>query len=65
MGNEASRNVARKCGFHAEYEEYRDSLYSPYGRVESEECFVMTRGEYEWERRGMPFYTTATVRMAA
>lgn len=65
VGNEASRNVALMCGFHPEYESYRDSIYSPYGRVESEECFVMTRGEYEWERRGMPFYTTATLRRAA
>ena len=65
VGNEASRKVALKCGFHLLYEAYRDSVYSPYGRVESEECFVMTRGEYEWERRGIPFYTTAPLRRAA
>ena len=65
VGNEASRNVALKCGFHPEYESYRDSIYSPYGRVESEECFVMTRGEYEWERRGMPFFSTDPLLVAA
>ena len=65
VGNEASRNVALKCGFHPMYESYKDSVYSPYGRVESEESFVMTRGEYEWERRGMPFFTTDPLIRAA
>lgn len=65
VGNEASRNVALKCGFHPAHEAYRDSVYSPYGRVESEECFVLTRGEYDWERRGLPFFTTTTLRAAA
>ena len=59
VGNEASRNVALKCGLRPKYEEYKDCVYNPYGRVESEECFSMTRGDYEWERRGEPFYSTA------
>ena len=59
VGNEASRNVALKCGLRPKYEAYKDCIYSPYGRAESEECFSMTRGDYEWERRGEPFYSTA------
>lgn len=59
VGNEASRNVALKCGLRPKYEEYKDCIYNPYGRAESEECFSMTRGDYEWERRGKPFYSTA------
>ena len=65
VGNEASRSLALKCGFHPMYEAYRDSVYSPYGTVESEECFAMTRGEYEWERRGENFWTTDPIHMAA
>ncbi|MBR6417047.1 MAG: GNAT family N-acetyltransferase [Bacteroidales bacterium] len=59
VGNEASRNVALKCGFRLKYESYKESIYSPYGRVESEECFSITRGDYEWEQRGEDFYSTA------
>ena len=59
VGNEASRNVALKCGFRPKYESYKDSVYNPYGRVESEECFSITRGDYEWEQRGEDFYSTA------
>ena len=58
-GNEASRNVALKCGFRPKYEAYKESVYSPYGTVESEECFSITRGDYEWEQRGEDFYSTA------
>ena len=64
-GNEASRNVALKCGFFPKYEAYRDCVYSHYGRVESEEYFTITRGDYEWERRGKSFYSTASVASAA
>ena len=59
VGNEASRNVALKCGFRPKYEAYKESVYSPYGTVESEECFSITRGDYEWEQRGEEFYSTA------
>lgn len=59
VGNEASRNVALKCGFRPKYEAYKESVYNPYGRVESEECFSITRGDYEWEQRGEDFYSTA------
>ena len=59
VGNEASRNVALKCGFRLKYESYKESIYSPYGTVESEECFTITRGDYEWEQRGEEFYSTA------
>ena len=59
VGNEASRNVALKCGFRPKYEAYKESIYSPYGTVESEECFTITRGDYEWEQRGEEFYSTA------
>lgn len=59
VGNEASRNVALKCGFRLKYEAYNESVYSPYGTVESEECFSITRGDYEWEQREEDFYSTA------
>ena len=59
-GNDASRRVAVKCGFHLSYEDYKECAYSAYGRWVSKECFVMTSGEYEWERRGEDFYTTAS-----
>ena len=63
--NPASRNVAIKCGFHLDYEKYKEIAYSDYGRWVSKECFVMTSGEYEWERRGEDFYTTAEMESAA
>ena len=59
VGNEASRNVALKCGFRLKYEAYNESVYSPYGTVESEECFSITLADYEWELRGEDFYSTA------
>ena len=59
VGNEASRNVALKCGFRPKYEAYKESVYNPYGTVESEECFTITRGDYEWEERGEDSYSTA------
>lgn len=59
VGNEASRNVALKCGFRPNYESYKESVYNPYGTVESEECFTITRGDYEWEQRGEDCYSTA------
>jgi len=64
-GNDASCNVALKCGFYPQYEDYRECIYSPYGRAESEEFFLITRGDYEWERRGKTFYSTASVASAA
>ena len=59
VGNEASRNVALKCGFRPKYEAYHDCVYNPYGTVESEECFSITIADYEWELRGEDFYSTA------
>lgn len=59
LGNAASRNLALKCGFHLDYKGYSENVYNPYGRVESEEAFTITSGEYEWARRGKTFYTTA------
>lgn len=64
-GNDASRNVALKCGFYPMYEAYRDCVYSHYGMAQSEECFSITRGDYEWQGRGVSFYSTATVGAAA
>ena len=60
VGNEASRRVALKCGFYPVYDAYKENVYSPYGRIESEECFTMTRDDYEWEQSGATFYTTAS-----
>lgn len=64
-GNEASRRVALKCGFRPMYEEYRENVYSPYGTVESEETFSILLEDYEWEKRGIPFYSTAERKAAA
>ena len=63
--NPASRKVAVKCGFHLDYDGYKENIYSDYGRCVSEESFEMTRGEYEWECRGEDFYTTAERKSAA
>ena len=51
VGNEASERVAVKCGFHPEYDAYKEDVYSCYGTVESEEFFSKTAGDMEWERR--------------
>ena len=59
LGNEASRGVALKCGFFPQDEKFRECVYSQYGSVESEECFLITRGDYEWRRRGKASYSTA------
>lgn len=64
-GNEASRKVALKCGFRPIYEEYRENVHSPYGTVESEETFSILKEDYEWEKRGVPFYSTAERKAAA
>lgn len=64
-GNEASSKVALKCGFFPKYDAYKENVYSPFGKVESEECFTITRGDYEWERRGNSFYSTDSLRAAA
>ena len=64
-GNEASRRVALKCGFRPMYEEYRENVHSPYGTVESEETFSILKEDYEWEKRGVPFYSTAERKAAA
>ena len=58
VGNEASKRVALKCGFYPKYDEYKECVYSLYGRMESEECYSITRGDYEWEQSGVSFYTT-------
>ena len=67
VGNEASKKVALKCGFYPKLEAYKDTVYSYYGTVESEECYVKTAGDQEWERRGKDFFSfsTATVQEAA
>ncbi len=59
LGNEASRGVALKCGFFPQDEKFRECVYSHYGSVESEECFLITRGDYEWRLRGEASYSTA------
>ena len=64
-GNDASKGLALKCGFYPDYEAYRECVYSPFGKLESEERFTMTRGDYEWERRGKTFYSTASLSAAA
>ena len=64
-GNEASRRVALKCGFRPMYEEYRENVFSPYGTVESEETFSILKEDYEWEKLGVPFYSTAERKAAA
>ena len=64
-GNEASRKVALKCGFRPIYEEYRENVHSPYGTVESKETFSILKEDYEWEKRGVPFYSTAERKAAA
>lgn len=58
-GNDASSNVAMKCGFYPQYDAYQETVYSCYGDVESEECYSITRGDFEWQRRGVSFYSTA------
>lgn len=58
-GNEASRNVALKCGFHPDFSKYQETVYSLFGAVESEECFILTREDYEWEQSGKSYYSTA------
>lgn len=63
--NPASRNLAIKCGFHLDCKRYQELAYSEYGRWVSKECFEMTKGDYEWERRGEDFYTTAEKKSAA
>jgi len=49
-GNDTSRNLALHCGFFPDYERFREEVYSPYGKVESEEIFTITRADYEWDR---------------
>ena len=50
VGNEASRKVALKCGYFADHSRYSDTVYNPYGTVESEETFTITRGDYDWRQ---------------
>ena len=64
-GNDASSNVALKCGFFPVYEAYKQNVYSQFGNVESELAYSMTRGDYEWEKRGLPYFSTETVKAAA
>ena len=58
-GNEASRNVALKCGFYPDYSRYKENVRSAYGTVESEERFTITRGDFEWEQRGCSTFSSA------
>lgn len=64
-GNDASRRVALKCGFYPDYGAYRECVYSPFGKAESEERFTLTHEAFEWERRGKPFYSTESHSEAA
>ena len=57
-GNEASCNVAKKCGFFPMFEDYKENVYSPFGKVESELTFSLTRNDYEWKERGTSFFST-------
>ncbi len=59
VGNDASRRVALKCGYHLDYDAYKETVYTDYGNMESEECFCKTIAEHEWGLRGQHFFTTA------
>ena len=58
-GNEASRKVALKCGFWPDYSKYKEITYSRFGAAESEERFIITRGDFEWEQRGCTTFSCA------
>lgn len=58
-GNDASRNVALKCGFYPDFSQYKENTYSRFGTVESEERFNLTRDDFEWEQSGMSVFSTA------
>lgn len=58
-GNEASRNVALKCGFFPDFGGYKENTFSHFGTVESEERFTVTRGDFEWEQRGNATFSSA------
>ena len=64
-GNDASSNVALKCGFFPVYEAYKVNVYSLFGKVESELLYSITRADYEWEKRGLPYFSTDTLNAAA
>ena len=64
-GNDASSNVALKCGFFPVYEAYKENVYSLFGKVESELLYSITRADYEWEKRGLPYFSTDTLNAAA
>ena len=57
-GNDASRNVALKCGFYPDFSQYKENTYSRFGTVESEERFNLTRDDFEWEQSGMSVFST-------
>ena len=48
-GNEASRSVARKCGFF--YDGITMDVLTRFGNVEDEEHYSITIGDYEWAHR--------------
>lgn len=48
-GNEASRSVARKCGFY--YDSMSLNVLTNFGYVEDEEHYSLTVGDYEWAQR--------------
>jgi len=58
-GNEASRNVAMKCGFFPNFDDYKENVFSHYGCIESEERFSITRADFEWEQMGKSYFSTA------
>ncbi len=64
-GNDASSNVALKCGFFPMFEAYKKNVFSQFGNVENELAFSMTREDYEWEKRGISYFSTETLNAAA
>ena len=49
VGNEASRRVLEKCGFH--FEEFNKNVYNPYGIVDDEDRFETTVEDFEWRMK--------------
>ncbi len=42
-----------------EMKQNRVNIFSLYGSVEDEECFTVTRSDFEWERRGKSTFSSA------